>query len=49
MDAVSDLLASSQMHEAEAIRRAWWIAELPDFDPSATEMVTNLAEDGGDT
>ena len=25
-----------------------WIAELPDFDPLASELATHLAEDGGD-
>jgi hypothetical protein len=34
------------MHAAEAMRRALWIDQLPDFDPLATDMATNLAEDG---
>jgi hypothetical protein len=45
MDVYGHLLAPSRMHAAEAMRQALWIDELPDFDPLATELATNLAED----
>ena len=48
MDVYGHLLAPSRMHAAEAMRRALWIDEFPDFDPLATELATNLAEDGAD-
>jgi hypothetical protein len=47
MDVYGHLLAPSRMRAAEAMRRALWLDELPDFDPSATKLATNLAE--GDT
>ncbi len=46
MDVYGHLLAPSRMHAAEAMRRALWLGGLPDFDPLATELATNLAEDG---
>ncbi len=45
MDVYGHLLAPSRMHAAEAMRRALWIDELPDFDPLATELATNRAKD----
>ena len=47
MDVYGHLLAPSRMHAAEAMRRALWIDELPDFDPLATELATNVADDDG--
>jgi hypothetical protein len=44
MDVYGRLLAPSRMHAEEAMRRLW-LDELPDFDPLATELATNLAED----
>ena len=48
MDVYGHLLAPSRMHAAEAMRRALWLDELPDFDPLATELATNLAGDDTD-
>jgi integrase len=48
MDVYGHLLAPSRMHAAEAMRRALWLNELPDFDPLATELATNVAEDDTD-
>jgi hypothetical protein len=48
MDVYGHLLAPSRMHAAEAMRRALWIDELPDFDPLATELATNLVEGNAD-
>jgi integrase len=41
MDVYGHLLAPSRMHAAEAMRRALWLNELPDFDPLATESATD--------
>jgi hypothetical protein len=48
MDVYGHLLALSRMHAAEAMRRALSLDELPDFDPLATELATNLAGDDTD-
>jgi hypothetical protein len=45
MDVYGHLLAPSRMHAAEAMRRALWIDQLPDFDPLATEPATSVADD----
>ncbi len=45
MDVYGHLLAPSRMLAAEAMRRALWIDELPDFAPLATELATNRAKD----
>jgi Phage integrase family len=44
MDVYGHLFARARMHAAEAMHRASWIDELPDFDPLATELATNLVE-----
>ena len=48
MDVYGHLLAPSRMHAAEAMRRALWLDELPNFDPLATELATSPATDGVD-
>jgi hypothetical protein len=48
MDVYGHLLAPSRMHAAEAMRRALWLDELPDFDPLATELATSPATDGAE-
>lgn len=45
MNVYGHLLAPSRMLAAEAMRRALWIDQLPDFDPLATERDTNVADD----
>ena len=42
MDVYGHLLAPSRMHAAEAMRRALWLDELPDDEPLATRLATNL-------
>ena len=44
MDVYGHLLAPSRMHAAEAMRRALWLSELPDFDPLASQLATNGAD-----
>ena len=44
MDVYGHRLAPSRMYAAEAMRRALWIDELPEFDPLATELVINRDE-----
>jgi hypothetical protein len=45
MDVYGHLLAPSRMHAAEAMRRALWVDQLPDFDPLATGLATNVGDD----
>lgn len=46
MDVYGHLLAPSCMHAAEAMHRALWLSELPDFDPlaSQTEPTTEAVD-----
>jgi len=38
MDVYGHLLAPTKMQAADAMRRALWLDELPDFDPLATSL-----------
>ena len=43
MDVYDHLLAPARMKAAEAMRKALWIEEMPDFNPLATELATERA------
>ena len=49
MDVYGHLLAPSRKHAAEAMRRALWLDESPDFDQLATQLAPNRAEDDAGT
>ncbi len=38
MDVYGHLLAPAKMRAADAMQRALWLDELPDFDPLATSL-----------
>jgi integrase len=40
MDVYGHLLAPARMKAAEAMRKALWIEDMPDFDPLATKLAT---------
>ena len=48
MDVYGHLLAPSRMQAAEAMSRALWLNEMPDFDPLATEPATGRTSDESD-
>ena len=43
MDVYGHLLAPARMKAAEAMRKALWIEEMPEFSPLATELATERA------
>ena len=42
MDVYGYLLAPARMKAAEAMRKALWIEEMPEFDPLATDLAAEL-------
>ena len=47
MDVYGHLLAPPKMQAAEAMRRALWLEDLPDFDPLAASLAAVDAADAG--
>ena len=47
MDVYGHLLAPSRMHAGGDAARPWISSEVADFDPLATELATNVADDDG--
>ncbi len=48
MDVYGHLLAPAKMQAAEAMRRALWLEDLPDFDPMAARLAAVAPADKAD-